>query len=58
MANGGAGTIESSDDDCKDSENNGVTKITDVTAFKSSQSLYPLMKPFNNVPRKGQQSKL
>ncbi|XP_076160592.1 insulin degrading metalloproteinase isoform X2 [Ptiloglossa arizonensis] len=28
-------------------------KIDDITAFKISQSLHPLPKPFKNVPRKG-----
>ncbi|XP_053988603.1 insulin-degrading enzyme [Hylaeus volcanicus] len=28
-------------------------KITDIMAFKISQSLYPLLKPFDNVRRKG-----
>lgn len=31
-------------------------KIDDIIAFKLSQSLYPLLKPFNDIPRKGAQS--
>ncbi|XP_031777802.1 insulin-degrading enzyme isoform X2 [Nasonia vitripennis] len=35
-------------------------RIQDILQFKTSHPLYPLVKPFNNVPRKGtqQQSKL
>ncbi|KAF7987713.1 hypothetical protein HCN44_003576 [Aphidius gifuensis] len=55
MANGGAGTMENNDETIEDTK---VVKITDVNAFKASQSLYPLMKPFNDVPQKGQKSKL
>ncbi|KAK0157499.1 hypothetical protein PV328_011239 [Microctonus aethiopoides] len=34
------------------------TLITDIIAFKSSQSMYPSLKPFGNFPLKGQRSKL
>ncbi|XP_015602966.1 insulin-degrading enzyme isoform X2 [Cephus cinctus] len=37
---------------------NTPCKIDDVLSFKASQSLYPLLKPFINVPRKGTRSKL
>lgn len=30
-----------------------IKKIDDILAFKISQSLYPLLKPFNEFPRKG-----
>ena len=35
-------------------------KIIDIVQFKANQCLYPLPKPFINIPRKGtqQQSKL
>ena len=31
-------------------------KIDDILTFKLSQSLYPLLKPFNDIPRKGAHS--
>ncbi|XP_012261292.2 insulin-degrading enzyme isoform X2 [Athalia rosae] len=37
---------------------NGAYRIHDVMAFKSSQALYPLLKPFIDIPRKGTRSKL
>lgn len=33
--------------------NQEVKKIDDILAFKISQSLYPLLKPFKEFPRKG-----
>lgn len=33
-------------------------QIKDVMSFKSSQALYPLLKPFIDIPRKGTRSKL
>lgn len=30
-----------------------IKKIDDVTSFKISQSLYPLLKPFKEFPKKG-----
>ncbi|XP_078036268.1 insulin degrading metalloproteinase isoform X2 [Augochlora pura] len=32
------------------------TKIDDIMAFRVSQSLHPLLKPFSNIPRKGAHS--
>ncbi|KAK0161382.1 hypothetical protein PV327_009858 [Microctonus hyperodae] len=61
MANGGAGLDETNVDKNVESVNqisSLPTRVTDIVAFKSSQSLYPLLKPFGNVPRKGQRSKL
>lgn len=31
-------------------------KIDDIMSFKVSQCLYPLMKPFTDIPRKGARS--
>lgn len=31
-------------------------EIDDILTFKLSQSLYPLLKPFNDIPRKGAHS--
>lgn len=31
-------------------------KIDDIISFKISQSLYPLLKPFSDIPRKGAHS--
>ncbi|KAK0157501.1 hypothetical protein PV328_011241 [Microctonus aethiopoides] len=61
MTNGGAGLEETNVDKNVESVNHISslpTLITDIIAFKSSQSLYPLLKPFGNVPRKGQCYKL
>lgn len=59
VANGGAGLVENNytktDVNLKIS---APTKVTDIVEFKASQSLYPLVKPFNDIPRKGQRSKL
>ncbi|KAK0078549.1 hypothetical protein PV325_002371 [Microctonus aethiopoides] len=55
MTNGGAGLEETNVDKNVESVNHISslpTLITDIIAFKSSQSLYPLLKPFGNVPRK------
>lgn len=30
-----------------------IKKIEDILSFKIGQSLYPLVKPFNEYPRKG-----
>ncbi|XP_063988848.1 insulin-degrading enzyme isoform X2 [Diachasmimorpha longicaudata] len=61
-ASGGAGAEMNNPKDSKvENKEAGsitATKITDVIAFKASQSLYPLLKPYNNIPRKGQRSKL
>lgn len=66
-AEGGAGSSEttvsdttSTKDESTDKVEEGPVKIKDILQFKSNHSLYPLVKPFNNVPRKGtqQQSKL
>ncbi|KAK0071978.1 hypothetical protein PV326_000607, partial [Microctonus aethiopoides] len=57
MTNGGAGLEETNVDKNVESVNfisSIPTLITDIIAFKSSQSLYPLLKPFGNFPRKGQ----
>ncbi|XP_012283502.1 insulin-degrading enzyme isoform X2 [Orussus abietinus] len=47
MAEGGAGLAKKPESASKQS------KIEDMVAFKASQSFYPLLKPFNNIPRKG-----
>ncbi|XP_011312057.1 insulin-degrading enzyme-like [Fopius arisanus] len=60
-AEGGAGDEKNIKDNGEENKKPGATtatKITDVIAFKASQSLYPLLKPYNNIPRKGQRSKL
>ncbi|XP_015116960.1 insulin-degrading enzyme isoform X2 [Diachasma alloeum] len=61
-ASGGAGceknTTKDNGEESKEARATSATKITDVIAFKASQSLYPLLKPYNNIPRKGQRSKL
>ncbi|XP_033214183.1 insulin-degrading enzyme isoform X2 [Belonocnema kinseyi] len=56
-AEGGCGLTEETGA-TKKSETEEPTRISDVVSFKSSQSLYPLLQPFNNVPRKGTRSKL
>ncbi|XP_011312074.1 insulin-degrading enzyme, partial [Fopius arisanus] len=56
-AEGGAGDEKNIKDNGEENKKPGATtatKITDVIAFKASQSLYPLLKPYNNIPRKGQ----
>ncbi|XP_034948180.1 insulin-degrading enzyme isoform X2 [Chelonus insularis] len=61
-AEGGAGLSDSMANEIEESVEsniaNGAKLITDIIEFKSSQSLFPLLKPFNNIPRKDQQSKL
>ncbi|XP_011305221.1 insulin-degrading enzyme-like, partial [Fopius arisanus] len=60
-AEGGAGNEKNIKDNGEKKKKPGATtatKITDVIAFKASQSLYPLLKPYNDIPRKGQRSKL
>lgn len=43
--------------ECSDATNaNGYKRINDIMTFKISQSLFPLLKPFNDVPRKGAHS--
>nr|XP_031836448.1 insulin-degrading enzyme isoform X1 [Nomia melanderi] len=39
--------------ECNTSGSYEYKKIHDITEFRISQSLYPLLKPFNNIPRKG-----
>lgn len=56
-AEGGSGLIEETGA-TKKSEEEQPIRIKDVIAFKASQSLYPLLQPFNNIPRKGTRSKL
>lgn len=36
-----------------DTTTNHVKKIEDILSFKISQSLFPLLKPFKEFPRKG-----
>lgn len=36
-----------------DAEEEGPTRINDILQFKSNHPLYPLVKPFENIPRKG-----
>ncbi|XP_011312091.1 insulin-degrading enzyme-like [Fopius arisanus] len=55
-AEGGAGDKKNINDNGERNKKPGATtatKITDVIAFKASQSLYPLVKPYNNIPIKG-----
>ncbi|KAK0070978.1 hypothetical protein PV325_013744, partial [Microctonus aethiopoides] len=61
MANGGAGLKETNVDKNVESVNHISslpTLISDIAAFKSSQPLYPLVKPSGNYLRKGQRCKL
>ncbi|XP_043278498.1 insulin-degrading enzyme isoform X2 [Venturia canescens] len=62
MADGGAGLVEYTGTK-NDETTEGVVQevpieIKDIISFKASQSLYPLVKPFNGIARKGQRSKL
>lgn len=57
-AEGGAGLVESVEEKNNDETNEVPVEIKDIVSFKASQSLYPLLKPFNGIPRKGQRSKL
>ncbi|CAD6233778.1 GSCOCG00007274001-RA-CDS [Cotesia congregata] len=60
-APGGAGFTEKSSEESSTAQTDATTlpiKITDILAFKSSQSLFPIIKPFINIPRKDQKSKL
>ncbi|KAK0157498.1 hypothetical protein PV328_011239 [Microctonus aethiopoides] len=62
MANGGAGLLEETNFDKNVESVYHISSIpnliTDITAFKSSQSLYPFSKRFGNIRRKRQRSKL
>lgn len=42
--------------DVNESELKTVNKIDDIFAFKLSQLLFPILKPYNDIPRKGVQS--
>ncbi|XP_008554389.2 insulin-degrading enzyme isoform X1 [Microplitis demolitor] len=62
-APGGAGHTEKSSQDSvttttEDDNTSSPIKITDILSFKTSQSLYPIVKPFINISRKDQRSKL
>ncbi|XP_044595183.1 insulin-degrading enzyme isoform X2 [Cotesia glomerata] len=60
-APGGAGHSEKSSAESPTAQTDTTTlpiKITYILAFKSSQSLFPIIKPFINIPRKDQKSKL
>lgn len=64
MAEDGAGlmtentdvNINEKDDYLKSATNKSIKKIDDIMSFKNSQHLYPLLKPFINISRKGTQS--
>lgn len=55
MADGGAGVKldEETKQICTDAKN-----INDVTEFKSSHEMYPLVQPYINITRKGNKCKL
>lgn len=57
MAEGGSGLQEETGA-TKKNEDQQPIRITDIVAFKSNHSLYPLAQPFDNIPRKGTRSKL
>ena len=50
--------IESNEDISSSNETNIAEqkKIDDILSFKISQCLYPLLKPFSDIPRKGTHS--
>ncbi|XP_043685976.1 insulin-degrading enzyme isoform X1 [Vespula pensylvanica] len=58
MAEDGAGLItekdnEKTDETLSDATITSIKTIDDIVSFKISQHLYPLLKPFCNIPRKG-----
>lgn len=55
-AEGGAGTAQN--DDRAAEHQSGNQQILDVTAFKSSHGMHPLVQPYINITRKGNKCKL
>lgn len=58
MAVDGAGLItekinENKDETLSNATITSIKTIDDIVSFKISQHLYPLLKPFCNIPRKG-----
>lgn len=62
MVDGGAGLMETSETKSHEKpeqvQEDIPIEIKDIVSFKASQSLYPLVKPFDGISRKGQRSKL
>ena len=58
IAEDGAGVLEPEQAHNAEELSEIPVEIKDIVAFKASQSLYPLLKTFNGIPRRGQRSKL
>ncbi|XP_066587176.1 insulin-degrading enzyme isoform X2 [Prorops nasuta] len=56
MAPDGAGLVAPEIEKQVCPANESMKKIDDMVSFKISQSLYPLLKPFKDIPRKGVRS--
>lgn len=54
MAEGGAGNVIKE----ADVEQSHKDNIQDITVFKSSHGMYPLVQPYINISRKGKKCKL
>ncbi|KAF7268841.1 hypothetical protein GWI33_018185 [Rhynchophorus ferrugineus] len=59
-ADGGAGVItdEKEENDIQFQSNNTPSVINDITVFKSSHEMYPLVQPYIDITRKGNKCKL
>lgn len=56
MADGGAG-VQTKEAETPQTKS-GTEVVQDLTVFKSSHGMYPLVQPYINITRKGNKSKL